>query len=32
MFYVYLIESTAFPGQRYVGLTADLKRRFRKSQ
>ncbi len=28
MYYVYLIESTAFPGQRYVGLTADLKRRF----
>jgi predicted GIY-YIG superfamily endonuclease len=29
MFYVYLIESTAFPGERYVGLTTDLKRRFR---
>jgi predicted GIY-YIG superfamily endonuclease len=29
MFYVYLIESTAFPGQRYVGFTTDLKRRFR---
>ena len=28
MYYVYLIESTAFPGQRYVGLTIDLKRRF----
>jgi putative endonuclease len=29
MYYVYLIESTAFPGERYVGLTTDLKRRFR---
>ncbi|MBX9775427.1 MAG: GIY-YIG nuclease family protein [Xanthobacteraceae bacterium] len=29
MHYVYLIESTAFPGERYVGLTTDLKRRFR---
>jgi predicted GIY-YIG superfamily endonuclease len=27
MHYVYLIESTAKPGERYVGLTADLKRR-----
>ena len=27
MFYVYLIESTAFPGERYVGLTTDLKHR-----
>ena len=27
MYYVYLIESIAVPGQRYVGLTADLKRR-----
>lgn len=25
MFYVYLIESLSTPGQRYVGLTADLK-------
>jgi putative endonuclease len=29
MFYVYLIESIAFPGQRYVGLTIDLKHRLR---
>ncbi len=29
MYYVYLIESTAFPGERYVGITANLKRRFR---
>lgn len=27
MFYVYLIESLSTSGQRYVGLTADLKRR-----
>ncbi len=27
MYYVYLIESTATPGERYVGLTVDLKRR-----
>ena len=27
MHYVYLIESEAFPGQRYVGSTADLKKR-----
>ena len=25
MHYVYLIESLAEPGQRYVGVTADLK-------
>jgi putative endonuclease len=25
--YVYLLESDASPGKRYVGLTADLKRR-----
>lgn len=27
MHYVYLIESAALPGERYVGVTADLKRR-----
>ena len=27
LFYVYLIESESTPDQRYVGLTADLKRR-----
>lgn len=27
MFYVYLIESIALPGQRYIGKTADLKNR-----
>jgi putative endonuclease len=27
MHYVYLLESQSVPGQRYVGLTADLKRR-----
>ena len=27
--YVYLIESTGQPGQRYVGTTADLKARLR---
>ncbi len=27
MHYVYLIESRASPGQRYVGMTADLRRR-----
>lgn len=27
MFYVYLIESLADPGQRYVGLTVDLRAR-----
>lgn len=30
MFYVYLIESLSTHGQRYVGLTADLRRRFRE--
>ena len=29
MFYVYLIQSEAFPEQRDVGLTADLKKRIR---
>jgi putative endonuclease len=24
---VYLLQSEAFPGQRYVGLTSDLRRR-----
>jgi putative endonuclease len=28
MFYVYLLESVSVPGQRYVGLTTDLKQRF----
>lgn len=27
MHYVYLLESDSSPGKRYVGLTADLKRR-----
>ena len=27
MYYVYLIESTGRAGERYVGVTADLKRR-----
>ncbi|MFQ6018458.1 MAG: GIY-YIG nuclease family protein, partial [Kiloniellaceae bacterium] len=27
--YVYLIESVETPAQRYVGITADLKRRLR---
>jgi putative endonuclease len=27
MHYVYLLESTAVPGQRYVGLTTDLRQR-----
>jgi putative endonuclease len=27
MFYVYLIESETTPGQRYVGLTVDLRAR-----
>lgn len=28
VWYVYLLESNAVKGQRYVGVTADLKRRF----
>lgn len=27
MYYVYLLESEASGGQRYIGLTTDLKRR-----
>ncbi|WP_371135909.1 GIY-YIG nuclease family protein [Reyranella sp.] len=27
MHYVYLLESDRVPGKRYVGITADLKRR-----
>ena len=27
MFYVYLIESETAPGQRYIGLTSDLRAR-----
>lgn len=27
MFYVYLIQSEAFPEQRYVGFTTNLKNR-----
>jgi predicted GIY-YIG superfamily endonuclease len=27
MHYVYLLESVSAPGQRYVGVTSDLKRR-----
>lgn len=30
MHYVYLIESGTAPSQRYVGVTADLKRRLRE--
>lgn len=30
MFYVYLVESLSTYGQRYVGLTADLKRRMQE--
>ena len=30
MFYVYLIESVAAEGQRYVGATADLKVRLQQ--
>jgi predicted GIY-YIG superfamily endonuclease len=29
MFYVYLIRSEAFPTQRYIGFTADLKERIK---
>lgn len=29
MFYVYLIRSISFPGQVYVGITEDLKKRLR---
>lgn len=28
MHYVYLLESDRVPGERYVGISADLKRRF----
>jgi putative endonuclease len=27
MFYVYLLESVAAPGERYIGLSADLRSR-----
>jgi putative endonuclease len=27
MYYVYLIQSEAFPSQRYVGFTSDLRKR-----
>ncbi|MET3583908.1 putative GIY-YIG superfamily endonuclease [Mesorhizobium robiniae] len=27
MWYVYLLESTAAEGERYIGVTSDLKRR-----
>lgn len=30
MFYVYLIESISTQGQRYVGVTADLKQRLQE--
>lgn len=30
MLYVYLIESLTEPGQRYVGITSDLKRRLQE--
>ncbi len=29
MFYVYLIQSEAFPDRRYTGFTADLKERLK---
>lgn len=29
MHYVYLLRSTSDPGQRYVGLTQDLKKRLK---
>jgi len=29
MFYVYLLRSLSHPDQRYVGFTADLKKRFK---
>ncbi|MBL8545689.1 MAG: GIY-YIG nuclease family protein [Hyphomonadaceae bacterium] len=29
MFYVYLLESEAFPGQRYTGFTADVAARLK---
>ena len=28
MFHVYLLRSDAFPEQRYIGFTTDLKQRF----
>jgi putative endonuclease len=30
MYYVYLIESLAAPGERYVGMTMDLRQRLRE--
>lgn len=30
MFYVYLLESLSHPGERYVGLTVDLRQRLRE--
>lgn len=27
MYYVYLLRSTAFPDQRYIGFTKDLRKR-----
>jgi predicted GIY-YIG superfamily endonuclease len=30
LFYVYLIESVSTPGQRYVGITTDLKKRLQE--
>jgi putative endonuclease len=29
MHYVYLLQSVSHPGQRYVGFTGDLKKRFK---
>lgn len=29
MFYVYLLESEAFPGQRYTGFTTDITARLK---
>jgi putative endonuclease len=30
MYYVYLIQSLSVRGERYVGITTDLKRRFQE--
>ncbi|MEX0956448.1 MAG: GIY-YIG nuclease family protein [Rhizobiaceae bacterium] len=29
MMYVYLLESISHPGERYIGITSDLRRRLR---
>ena len=30
MIYVYLLESTSYPGKRYIGMTTDLQKRLRE--